>query len=179
MIALILKIALGLVVLLVAGIAVAWTVGCLLSREHVVSRAIVFSRATPTEVWHALTDYAAQPEWRSDLRANIRESDKNGHQVWRNEMKRDGSMALEMMEVDPPHRLVSQIVDAGGPFGGKWTYTIEPRGAGSRLTIEEEGWVKAAIFRAIGRYVIGYGTTIEKFMKDLAKHLNEHAAPEA
>ena len=178
MIALILKIAFGLVILVVAGIAIIWALGSRLPREHVVSRAIFFPKTPSATAWQMLTNYSAQPKWRSDLQSNTQQPDRDGHEVWRNEMKGGDSLTVEISESDPPRRLVTQIVDTGGPFGGKWVYKIEPAGTGSRLTIVEEGWVKPAMFRAIGKYFIGYETTMENFMKDLARCLHESAAPQ-
>ena len=78
----------------------------------------------------------------------------------------DPPVRLERQE--PPSLLVTRISDPKLPFGGSWTYRIEPAGTGeSNLTITEDGEVYNIIFRFISRFVIGHYGTMDAFIRDL------------
>jgi hypothetical protein len=69
---------------------------------------------------------------------------------------------------EPPSLLVTRISDSKLPFGGSWTYRIEPAGTGaSDLTITENGEVYNVVFRFMSRFVLGHHATIDAFIRDL------------
>ena len=78
----------------------------------------------------------------------------------------DPPVRLERQE--PPSLLVTRISDPKLPFGGSWTYRIEPAGpAASDLTITEDGEVYNVIFRFMSRFVLGHYATMDAFIRDL------------
>lgn len=78
----------------------------------------------------------------------------------------DPPVRLERQE--PPSLLVTRISDPKLPFGGSWTYRIEPAGTGaSDLTITEDGEVYNVIFRFVSRFVLGHHATMDAFIRDL------------
>jgi len=68
---------------------------------------------------------------------------------------------------------VAHIADKGLPFGGSWDYRIEPVGAGSRITITENGEVYNPIFRFVSKYFMGHTATIDKYLTALAKRTGD------
>jgi hypothetical protein len=69
---------------------------------------------------------------------------------------------------EPPSLLVTRISDPNLPFGGSWTYRLEPAGAGaSDLTITEDGEVYNVIFRFVSRFIMGHHATMDAFIRDL------------
>jgi hypothetical protein len=85
-------------------------------------------------------------------------------------------MKLEVVEREPPRRLVTRI-PPGGPFGGTWTCELEP-GEGATLTITERGEVYNVLFRFLSRFVFGHHGTQESFLKAVGRKLDEAIAPE-
>lgn len=82
------------------------------------------------------------------------------------EASTDPPVRIERQE--PPSLLVTRISDPKLPFGGTWTYRIEPAGAGaSDLTITENGEVYNVIFRFMSRFVLGHYGTMDAFIRDL------------
>jgi hypothetical protein len=78
----------------------------------------------------------------------------------------DPPVRLERQE--PPSLLVTRISDPALPFGGSWTYRIEPAGAGeSNVTITEDGEVYNVIFRFMSRFVFGHHATMDAFIRDV------------
>jgi uncharacterized protein YndB with AHSA1/START domain len=124
----------GVVVGLIALVAI---IGALLPRGHTASKSTVINKP-PEVLWQAMTDSAAFPQWRSDVTKVEILPDRNGHKVWCEDGK-NGKMTLETIESDPPILLVLKIADPDLPFGGTWTYKLEPVAAGCRVTITEEG----------------------------------------
>jgi len=69
---------------------------------------------------------------------------------------------------EPPSLLVTTISDPKLPFGGSWTYRLEPAGtAASDLTITENGEVYNVIFRFMSRFVFGHHATMDAFIREL------------
>ena len=83
----------------------------------------------------------------------------------------DGTIAFEAQESEPPRRLVTRITDKTLPFGGAWTFTLQPVDGGTKLTITENGEVYNPLFRVMSRFVFGHTATIDRYLTDLQKHL--------
>jgi hypothetical protein len=118
-------------------------VGSMLPRNHVASRTLRVRRP-PQETWTAL----AQAMAASDVPTDIVES-------------------------DPPRRLVSKVKETEKMFGGTWTVAIAPVESGSTLTITEDGWVGNPIFRFVSRFVMGHHATLDGMLKSVAKQFGE------
>jgi hypothetical protein len=158
----------GLVVLalalLVGGVAVA---GSMLPVQHTAALSASFSQS-PQQVWDVI---AAPPTWRADVERYEELPSPAGHRMWREYGKAGSKMTYEVLESDPPRKLVTQIADKNLPFGGTWTYEIQPQGSGSILTITENGEVYNPIFRFVSRYVQGHTATIDRYLKQLHSKL--------
>lgn len=160
---------LGLVVLVLGGIVVAMAlVGASLPVAHTATRSASFN-VPPQQVWDIVS---GAPTWRPDVTHYEELPARDGHRVWIEYGKADSKMTYEVIESDPPHKLVTRIADANLPFGGTWTYEIAPTAdGGSTLTITENGEVYNPIFRFMSRYVMGYTTTIDRYLRDLRKKI--------
>jgi hypothetical protein len=153
-------------------IALIAVIGSLMPKGHSASRSTVINKS-PAVLWKAMTDFAAFPEWRTDIKSVEALPDRDGHKVWREDGK-NGKLTLETIEASPPSRLVLRIADPDLPYGGTWTYDIQPNGSGgSRLTITEDGEIYNPIFRFIGRAFIGPTASIETYLKALGKKYGE------
>lgn len=86
-------------------------------------------------------------------------------------------MAYIVLEDSPPNRIVTKIADENLPFGGTWTYEILAEPSGSRVRITEQGEIKNVIFRLLARFVFGYTTTMEAYLRDLGKKFGETVIP--
>jgi alkylated DNA nucleotide flippase Atl1 len=162
------------IVLLVVGSLAALVVllaiaGLALPRGHVASCAVRVPRSQ-TEAWAVLTDYAGWPSWAPGVRAMERGPDEGGLPVWRM-VSRHGVMPWVIESDDAPRRRVTRIVDDGLPYGGTWTWTVEPDGNGARISVTEEGFIRNPVFRALARFVVGYDATQKAFLRALARRL--------
>jgi hypothetical protein len=94
----------------------------------------------------------------------------NGRLRWVEVSGRD-RLPLEMVERDPPRRVVTRITDPALTFGGTWTYELAPAGSGTRVTITERGEIRNPVFRTLARFVFGYAATLETWLDELRAHL--------
>jgi uncharacterized protein YndB with AHSA1/START domain len=161
----------GAVVALIALVAI---VGALLPETHQARRTAVLA-APPDSVWAVVRDFGSYAAWWPDVRQMTRLPDRDGHEVWRQTLLA-GAAPIEIVEVAPPRRLVARIADEDLPFGGTWTYELEPASSGTRLTVTEDGVVYNPMFRFVARFITGYAGTIESYERALARRVGG-AAP--
>lgn len=125
--------------------------------------------APPEAVWRAITEIEAFPAWRPDVSHVERLPDREGRGVWTEEGS-SGRMTFAIERSEAPRLLVTRI-EPGLPFGGTWTYDITPDGAGSLLTITENGEVYNPIFRFMSRFIFGHESTMTTYLSALERRL--------
>jgi hypothetical protein len=157
----------GILFLLVALMALG---GALLPVKHYATRKARF-RQTPEAIYAAL---AGPPDWRTDVKATGTLPEKNGRKQWWEQDKHGQKITYELVEDSPPRRRAVRIADAGLPFGGTWTFEIAPDAAGgSEVRVAEDGEVYNVFFRFLSRFVFGYTSNIEGYLRDLGKKFGE------
>lgn len=72
-----------------------------------------------------------------------------------------------------PQKLVTRIANPKLPFGGTWTFEIAPAAEGATLRITERGYVTNPFFRFMSRFVFRHTSTMEIYLKSLAKKFGE------
>lgn len=154
---------------LAAIIAIVLITGYSLPVQHVATRSVEL-HAPPERVWRTITDIGSMPAWRSGLESAELVRQTPAGPVWR-EVSGDGTITFETIESVPQRRLVTRIADKSLPFGGSWTYVLEPSGGGTRLTIREDGEVYNPVFRVVSRFVMGHHATIDKYLESLRARL--------
>jgi uncharacterized protein YndB with AHSA1/START domain len=156
---------------LIGIVAIVWTFGMLLPRDHVASR-VGHYQVPPEKVWVAITDVDAMPTWRIGLKGVTRLPDRDGLPVHVEDTSA-GKMTIVTQQLEPPRKLVNRIGGEGLPFGGTWTFEVTPAADGSTLRITENGYVTNPIFRFVARFVMGYTSEMDKYLTGLAHHFGE------
>ena len=123
-------------------------------------------RGTPEEVWRVITDVEGFSGWRPDVDRAERLEPIGGWPAWREEGP-NGPLTFAIAAVEPRRRLVTEIVDEGLPFGGRWTYLLEPSQTGTRLTITEDGYIYNPVYRFVSRFFMGYEGTAQTYLDAL------------
>ena len=134
-------------------IALVALIGAMLPVAHVATRRVRF-RQSPESVWNVLSPGISQRRFRQD------------------------DVNYEVTESIPNRRLVTRIADKNLPYGGSWTYEIQPESDGSSLRITENGEVYNPVFRFVSRFIMGHTATIDAGLKALGSKLGETAAIE-
>ncbi|HEY2820764.1 MAG TPA: SRPBCC family protein [Candidatus Acidoferrum sp.] len=152
-------------------VAIVWTFGMLLPRDHVASRIATY-HVPPEKVWTAITDVDAMPSWRIGLKGVTRLPDREGMPA-HIEDTAAGKLMIQTQSTEPPRKLVNRIGGDKLPFGGTWTFDVTPTADGSTLRITENGYVTNPIFRFVARFVMGYTSEMDKYLTGLAQHFGE------
>ena len=138
------------ILLIAAGLAllliIVAAIGAALPRDHTASRTLRVRRA-PQDVWPVVKRVTAA-----------------------------SSVPVDVLEEDPPRRLVTRVKETEKMFGGTWTVAIAPMPDGSELTITENGWVANPVFRFVSRFIIGHHATMDDVLKQVAAALDQPAA---
>jgi hypothetical protein len=140
-------------------------VGALLPREHVAAAETVLA-AEPGWAAEMIRNVERHPRWRSGVRG-IRILGRSPAGIEYVEQSDDGEIAFRLVEERPGARFRSTIADPELPFGGYWLFRLSPEGAGTRLRIEEHGFVGNPIFRFVARFVFGHERNIRRYLADL------------
>jgi hypothetical protein len=143
--------------------------GWLLPRDHVASAEAVVP-APPPEVARLVRDVEAQPRWRGGVIAiDVLERRSDGLRY----VERSGgdSILFDFAEESPGRRFRSRIADPALPFGGAWTIELAPDGSGTRVRIEEKGFVTHPVYRFFAALVFGHERTMKAYLADLQRAL--------
>lgn len=167
---------LRIVIAVVALAGIVFMIGLLLPRNHVASSRITLGKAPP-DVWAVVRDLGAlQGSWK-ELKSARRLPDVEGKEVW--EQNAGGfAMRLIVEESVAPSRLVTRIdAPPDAAFGGTWTYSLEPAGGGTQLTVTEDGYVSNPLFRVMMR-LMGPHRTADGYLRALGDKLGEAVTPQ-
>jgi hypothetical protein len=66
-----------------------------------------------------------------------------------------------------------RIADKDLPYGGQWTYELEPQGLQTALRITEDGEIYNPVFRFVSRFVMGHTATIDNYLRALASRTGD------
>jgi uncharacterized protein YndB with AHSA1/START domain len=165
------KIVLGVFLALAGLLLLIALMGWLLPKDHLATR-IGRYHQPPEAIWKAITDVDAMPSWREGLQGVEHLPDRNGLPAHL-ETTSSGRVPMETMEMTAPEKLVTRIADPKLPFGGTWTFEIAPTAEGATLRITERGYVTNPFFRFMSRFVFRQTSTMEIYLKSLAKKFGE------
>ncbi|HMI56535.1 MAG TPA: SRPBCC family protein [Gemmatimonadaceae bacterium] len=149
--------------LIVAVTAIVVIVGSTLPVKHTVTREATY-RATQSQLFQLVRNVSDYPSWQQDVTKVEILPDVNGKPRVR-ETNGGQAITYEIEEIVPGQRIVSRIADSNLPFGGSWTYELDPKGDATTLRITENGEVYNVIYRFVSAYLMGHSATIDKYLE--------------
>ncbi|HWY67824.1 MAG TPA: SRPBCC family protein [Terriglobales bacterium] len=152
----ILFIVLGVIIFAIAAVVV---VGALLPKSHTASRTAII-KATPEQVFALIS---GPQDWRTDLK-EYKFFDESGRHMQRDTDKHGQTITYEIVQSQPPTLRKTTIADKNLPFGGSWTWNIQPESDGCAVTITEDGEVYNPVFRFVSRFIMGHTRTIDNYL---------------
>lgn len=158
---------LGLVALLAAA-------GYAMPNAHV-AQVVADYGAEVDSVYSVIEEVDRWPEWHPSITRLTPLESEPDRPAWRVSGP-DGSMTITMTEREPPHRLTT-LAD-GGMFVGRWTYRLEARDGGTRLTVTEEARIDNPLVRGLTLFW-SQTATMERFLRALGDRLDEAVEPRA
>ena len=94
--------------------------------------------------------------------------DSQSHHMVRETDKHGQTITYEVVESQAPARFKRTIADKNLPYGGSWTWIIQPEGSSCSVHITEEGDIYNPVFRFVSRFVVGHTRTMENYLTMLA-----------
>lgn len=165
------KIILIIVIGIVGLVILANLIGLFLPKSHTASRRVAYQQPAST-LWETISDFAQHVTWRDDVREMKRLDDRDGQPVWQQIGKKGDRFSMQVIEFDPPRRMVTRIVD-NHMFGGTWTWEIAPLDDSSAaLTITEHGEIYLPAFR-IFAHLGDMRATMDRVHRALGRRFGE------
>ena len=162
-----------IVVLLLAGGV--WLYGRSLPREHVASSTVTLVASSDT-VWKLIRNIKSQPEWWDDVKSVTRMTGR-AKESWEEDMGPAGKIQVEVSSEVAGRQLVVTILnETQQDWGGVWRYDVATTGAGTEVTITEQGWVQSPFFRVVSKFM-GKHRTIDSLLRALSDNFGEIASP--
>ena len=59
----------------------------------------------------------------------------------------------------------------------RWIWELTPDGTGTLVNVTERGEIKVAFFRLLTRFVFGYSSTMDSYLKAMGRHFQEAVTP--
>ena len=146
--------------------------GMLLNEHHIISSRLLLNQS-PENVWRAISDLAATPDWYPNVVSEERLADRDGHQVWRERYHNGQSLVLETAASCPPYRLMRASIE--GNTRESWEFDLHPTANGTELLITESGDLPNPFMRFVAKYVMGHFRAMNNYERALALRFEEPA----
>ncbi|MGA2833187.1 MAG: SRPBCC family protein [Terracidiphilus sp.] len=162
-----------LIVLGVLGLMVACVVviGTMLPKQHVATRRAVI-QATPVQLFALIS---GSQTWRPEVKSCELIDGEAGRHFQRETSRRGETVLYELQGSRPPFAIERRIATENLPYGGKWSFTLEPVDGGTKVRITEDGQVYNPVFRFVSRFVIGQTAMLDAYLKALGKAVGQDA----
>jgi uncharacterized protein YndB with AHSA1/START domain len=168
----ILKIALGLVGLIVLFAVGVMIYGATQPEEHKFTRSMQIAQP-PEKIFETLADFAAHPSWTPNLRSIEQLADRDGKAVWRC-VQDDLTMIMTVQESAPPKKLALHFLDEKQIADITWEISLGAITGGSLVSLKERGKIHGAFFRGMNR-LFGGTQYADRFLYNLARKFGENA----
>jgi uncharacterized protein YndB with AHSA1/START domain len=149
-------------------VAVGAVVGMTLPEAHQASRSARFG-AAPAKVFSVITAVDRYPDWRSDVaKVDILSESKENLRFAEHNRESQDVITYRVEEYDPPALFKIRVDDESLPFGGTWTYVVQPFESGTSVTITEDGMISNPLFRVIAKVMFSPTDSMDRYLHDLA-----------
>lgn len=168
----------GILGALVGFALVATVIGMFLPKQHSFSRSVRIAQP-PETVWKVVTDFAAEPAWRLDVKSVERLPDRDGKETWKITTTHGSSATFQVTEIVAGQRLVlSEFFSESGPPAIVWQFDLAPADGGTRVTLHERGDFGNPYTRFIVRFVLGQTKFVDDYLTYLAQKFGQTATIE-
>jgi hypothetical protein len=156
----------GVLMLIVAGVV---AIGAMLPKRHVATRSATF-KASPEKLFALI---AGSQSWRPDVKSCELITADDGKQFQRETSKHGQAILYELRGSRPPLAIQRRIATENLPYGGTWSFALEPANGETLVRITEDGEVYNPIFRFVSKFVIGQTASQDGYLKAMAKVVGE------
>lgn len=162
-----LRILLALAALIILIGVIAYADGSCLPVNHSSSVTGIVN-APPVKVYAIITDVAAGPTWRPEIKSVQLLPTEAGHDHWTEDMGHGQTMTFLATTSSPTHREVLLDVP-GAAYGGTWIYDLAPGPTPTQTTLKitENGFINPPLYRFIMHHLIGMTHNLDTYMKHI------------
>jgi hypothetical protein len=108
----------------------------------------------------------------------LRADNRRGRPAVSTETSKHGETILyELQQSRPPLAIERRIATENLPYGGTWSFALEPVNGGTRVRITEDGEVYNPVFRFVSKFVLGQTATQDAYLKAMGKATGEDVQP--
>jgi uncharacterized protein YndB with AHSA1/START domain len=156
---------LALVALVVLG---AFADGAMMPIDHTVSVSGTVA-ASPDKVFALITNVAAAPTWRPEVKSVEVLPKSNGRDAWIEDLGAGQKMQFLALTTAAPVKRIVQLNDPNASYGGKWTYTLTPGSSPNttNIKITEDGFIKPVFYRFMMARLFGPTKNLDDYLKHL------------
>ena len=163
------------IALAVAGLATAvilvTVIGFFRSPEVTAKASIEIARPQ-AEVYDFLVNLENLPRWSSEVKSVRKVSDEPRRYVVTGN---SGEMETDILSMERPRRYVSRMATPAMGFSGDWEITVEPKGAGCRVSSNAKLRIENPFFRGMAMFLNG-DKAEQATLVELKRHLETEAA---
>jgi Polyketide cyclase / dehydrase and lipid transport len=167
------KIALAILGLIVLLVILVIAIGSMLPKAHTISRSAHYS-ASPEQLFALI---AGPQNWRPDVLESSEFTEADGRRFQKETTRDKTTMTYELLGIDAPRSIQRRIATQNLPFGGTWTFSLQPSDAGTTVRITEAGEVYNPFFRFVSRFILGYTRTLDGYLSALGKATGQEIQP--
>ncbi|KAI8142728.1 hypothetical protein BJV82DRAFT_614055 [Fennellomyces sp. T-0311] len=156
-----------------------YVLGCLLPKEHTVSRTRSYPDTTAEEIWQILTNVEQYSAWQPTLeRIDVQcQEQDDGQQVYTEYTARNKRITTVIAH----NKIVKRITEEDSAtqkkkkptFVGTWTFEISTTTTGAIVQITEEGSISRPMVRLLHLVLLGFHRRLDRFLKDLGRRIAE------
>ena len=166
------------IALLLAGLGTAAAViGARLPKTHVAASRIRLN-APPDQLFGIVTLFEGYAAWRPGLDRVEMGPIIGGMPSWFEICSRISRVQFRVVEMRPPHHLVTCIVNDKLPLSGQWSYRFEPDGDATLITITAKEKIHHPLLRFFDRFILSYHGVMDVYLIALARKLGQPVMPE-
>jgi len=158
----------GVIALVALG---AFAVGATMPVDHTVSVSGTVA-APPEKVFALITDIAAGPTWRPEVKSVEVLPKDNTRDAWIEDLGSGQKMKFLALTTVPPGasgHAWREVRTKDPSYGGTWTYYLSPGPDPNTTTLQitEEGYIYPPIYRFMMKYVFGPTKNLDDYMKHI------------
>jgi hypothetical protein len=158
-------------------LAMATLIGLRLPKTHAAASRMRLD-APLDEVWDAVADFAAYPDWRPGLARVEPGPEIDGRPSWYEYCGPRIKVQLHFDVLEPKTRMVTRLVGDKLPIFGTWDYRFAADGDGTLLTITERDKIYSPLLRFFSRIVFPHHAAMDVFLTALARYFGGDGKPE-
>ncbi len=156
--------------LLLAFLAVLALLGTQIDPNH----QIVVVKTIPVpqqKVWELVSNVKLIPQWNQTVKT-VQITESNPLPQWEEEYQTGQKMSYRFTLLEPPTKLIREVVGKDAPFAGEWIIELREMPDGTEVKITENGRIGNPLIRFIAHRIMGLNSFISQYIDAINQAAN-------